>query len=59
MNYCFDSKRITEMAKSLFAEKRAGKRLDGWFIAKEAELELANESFNEDMDSDGQITLGI
>ena len=26
---------------------------------EEAELELANESFNEDMDSDGQITLGI
>ena len=43
MNYCFDSKRITEMAKSLFAEKRAGKRLDGWFIAKEAELELAKK----------------
>ncbi len=38
-----DSKKITEMAKSLFAEKRAGMRLDGWFIAKEAELRLADE----------------
>ena len=38
-----DSKKITEMAKALFAEKRAGMRLDGWFIAKEAELRLAEE----------------
>ncbi|MBQ7122188.1 MAG: hypothetical protein IJO03_08025 [Clostridia bacterium] len=38
-----DSKKITEMAKALFAEKRAGNRLDGWFIAKEAELELAKK----------------
>lgn len=30
---------ITEMAKKLFAQKRAGKRLDGWFLAKEKELE--------------------
>ncbi len=38
-----DSKRITEMAKALFSEKRAGMRLDGWFIAKEAELRLSQE----------------
>ena len=38
-----NSKKITEMAKKLFAEKRAGMRLDGWFIAKEAELRLAKE----------------
>jgi len=38
-----DSKKITEMAKSLFAQKRAGNRLDGWFIAKESELELAEK----------------
>ncbi len=38
-----DSKKITEMAKALFAEKRAGMRLDGWFIAKEAELRLDKE----------------
>ncbi len=41
------SKKITEMAKKLFAEKRAGNRLDGWFIAKEAELRLAKEFENE------------
>ena len=35
-----DNKQISEMAKSLFAQKRAGCRLDGWFIAKEKELEL-------------------
>lgn len=35
-----NANKITEMAKTLFAEKRAGKRLDGWFIAKETELEL-------------------
>ena len=41
MTGILDSKKITEMAKSLFAEKRAGMRLDGWFIAKEAALRLA------------------
>ncbi len=43
MNTILDSVKITEMAKKLFAEKRAGNRLDGWFIAKEAELRLAKE----------------
>ena len=38
-----NSKKITEMAKALFAQKRAGNRLDGWFIAKEAELELSEK----------------
>jgi pyruvate-formate lyase len=41
MTSILDSKRITEMAKAHFAEKRAGMRLDGWFIAKEAELNLS------------------
>ncbi len=36
-----NAEKITEMAKALFAEKRAGNRLDGWFIAKEKELELS------------------
>lgn len=40
MAYEFDSIKITEKAKALFAEKRSGKRLDGWFIAKEEELAL-------------------
>ena len=35
-----DNIQISEMAKSLFAQKRAGCRLDGWFIAKEKELAL-------------------
>lgn len=43
MTNILDSKRITEMAKKHFAEKRAGKRLDGWFIAKEKELELSEK----------------
>ncbi len=43
MNSLLNSHKITEMAKALFAEKRAGNRLDGWFIAKEAELNLAKE----------------
>lgn len=43
MTSILDSKRITEMAKAHFAEKRAGMRLDGWFIAKEAELNLSEK----------------
>lgn len=40
MNNLLNASQITEMAKALFKEKRAGNRLDGWFIAKEKELEL-------------------
>ena len=47
MNGILDSKKITEMAKALFAQKRAGNRLDGWFIAKETELQLAKKYENE------------
>lgn len=47
MTNILNSARITEMAKSLFSEKRAGNRLDGWFIAKEKELELAKVYENE------------
>lgn len=43
MNNILNANKITEMAKNLFAEKRAGKRLDGWFIAKETELELSKK----------------
>ena len=31
---------VTEKAKTLFKHERAKKRLDGWFIAKEKELEI-------------------
>lgn len=34
---------VSEMAKKYFYQKRAGNRLDGWFIAKEAELELSKK----------------
>ncbi|MBQ4625844.1 MAG: hypothetical protein IJB45_01170 [Clostridia bacterium] len=43
MHNILNANRITEMAKALFAEKRAGNRLDGWFIAKETELELSKK----------------
>lgn len=51
MTNILDSKKITEAAKALFAEKRAGNRLDGWFIAKEKELELSKvyEGENEEV----------
>ena len=38
-----DNVKVSEMAKKYFAEKRAGNRLDGWFIAKEKELMLEDE----------------
>ncbi len=38
-----DSAKISQMAKDLFYQKRAGNRLDGWFLAKEAELKLSKE----------------
>lgn len=38
MTDILDSREITLMAKELFRQKRAGNRLDGWFIAKETEL---------------------
>ncbi len=47
MTETLNSMNITEMAKKLFAEKRAGNRLDGWFIAKEKELELSKIYENE------------
>ncbi len=47
MTNLINSAKITEMAKSLFAQKRAGNRLDGWFIAKETEIELSEKYKNE------------
>jgi len=35
--------KLTEMAKALFKEERAIKRLDGWFIAKETEMLCADK----------------
>ncbi|MCR5522113.1 MAG: hypothetical protein K6F64_00525 [Clostridia bacterium] len=42
-----NSKEITERAKKYFVQKRAGNRLDGWFIAKEKELELSDKFASE------------
>ena len=39
-DFIYTPERLTSTAKALFKHERAKKRLDGWFIAKEAELEL-------------------
>ena len=49
MTNILNSARITEMAKSLFSEKRAGNRLDGWFIEKELHLAKVYENENEEV----------
>lgn len=43
----YNSEKISELAKKYFFEKRAGNRLDGWFIAKEEELKLTEKYSNE------------
>lgn len=57
MTSILDSKRITEMAKAHFAEKRAGMRLDGWFIAKEAELNLSENYKDENEEVEKALIL--
>ena len=42
MNKIATAKRLTEMAKALFKEERALKRLDGWFLSKE--IRIAHEA---------------
>ena len=44
-DYVYTAEKLTQTAKTLFKHERAKKRLDGWFIAKEAELELS-EKYN-------------
>lgn len=39
MNSIYKRGRLTEMAKALYQEERQIKRLDGWFIVKETEME--------------------
>ena len=34
----FDTSKMIQMAKALFAEERRIDRLDGWFLAKEIEM---------------------
>lgn len=47
MEYKYSPEKLTAMAKALFKHERAKMRLDGWFIAKEAELELQKKYENE------------
>lgn len=42
MNKIATAERLTEMAKALFKEERARKRLDGWFLSKE--IRIAHEA---------------
>lgn len=46
-DFKYTPERLTEKAKALFKHERAKQRLDGWFIAKEAELELRKKYENE------------
>jgi pyruvate-formate lyase len=46
-DYVYTPEKLTTMAKTLFKHERAKNRLDGWFIAKEAELALQEKYKNE------------
>ena len=39
----FKKGELTHMARELFAEERAIKRLDGWFIAQETQMKTAGK----------------
>lgn len=43
MKSIYKSGEITAMAKALFKEERATSRLDGWFLAKEIEMNTSNK----------------
>ncbi|MBP3441876.1 MAG: pyruvate formate lyase family protein, partial [Clostridia bacterium] len=43
----YTPEKLTQKAKALFVNERAKMRLDGWFIAKEAELSLQEKYKNE------------
>ena len=45
----FENGTLTIMAKELYQEERKRTRLDGWFIAKETELELCEKYKNGDV----------
>ncbi len=47
MQNIYTPEKLTEKAKALFKNERAKMRLDGWFIAKEAELNLQEKYNNE------------
>lgn len=39
--YSFNSEKVTELAKALFKEERAKKRVDGWFLSREIIMKKA------------------
>ena len=47
MQKIYTPEKLTKKAKALFVNERAKMRLDGWFIAKEAELNLQDKYKNE------------
>lgn len=47
MTNLYTPEKLTQKAKALFINERAKMRLDGWFIAKEAELNLQEKYKNE------------
>ena len=47
MKNIYTPEKLTQKAKALFVNERAKMRLDGWFIAKEAELALQEKYKNE------------
>ena len=47
MTNIYTPEKLTQKAKALFINERAKMRLDGWFIAKEAELNLQEKYKNE------------
>ena len=47
MQKIYTPEKLTKKAKALFINERAKMRLDGWFIAKEAELSLQEKYKNE------------
>ncbi len=47
MQKIYTPEKLTQKAKALFINERAKMRLDGWFIAKEAELNLQEKYKNE------------
>ena len=47
MTNIYTQEKLTQKAKALFINERAKMRLDGWFIAKEAELNLQEKYKNE------------
>ena len=46
-NPILNSDKISEMAKLLFREERKLKRLDGWFLAREAAVKASKSSFGQ------------